>query len=96
MKEVTANEIELLINEKKELNIIDVRDVSEVASGKIPGAINIPLHVLQARLPELDKSAEYIIVCHSGGRSFMASQYLESQGYRVVNMVGGCLPGREA
>ena len=91
MKEITAKEVEALMNEKKELNIIDVREVSEVAGGKIPGAMNIPLKLLEVRMPELDKSKEYMIVCHSGGRSFLASQFLESHGYKVINMTGGML-----
>ena len=91
MKEITAKEVEALMNEKKELNIIDVREVSEVAGGKIPGAMNIPLKLLEARMPELDKSKEYMIVCHAGGRSFLASQFLENHGYKVINMTGGML-----
>jgi rhodanese-related sulfurtransferase len=42
-------------------------------------------------LHELDKSKEYTLVCHSGGRSAHASRYLESYGFNVINMVGGML-----
>lgn len=71
--------------------MIDVREISEVARGKIPGAVNIPLNLLEARMHELDKSKEYMVVCHSGGRSFLASQFLESHGYKVINIIGGML-----
>ncbi|MBL4950653.1 rhodanese-like domain-containing protein [Neobacillus sp. YIM B02564] len=91
MKQITAKEVEALLNQNKQLNIIDVREVSEVATGKIPGAVNIPLGLLEFRMQELDKSKEYIIVCHSGGRSFRAAQFLESYGYNVTNMNGGML-----
>ncbi|MFB6469268.1 rhodanese-like domain-containing protein [Cytobacillus sp. Hz8] len=91
MKQVTAKEVENLINEGKRLNIIDVREVEEVATGKIPVAENIPLGLLEFRLHELDKSKEYTIVCHSGGRSALATQFLEGQGYKVINMLGGML-----
>lgn len=91
MKQITAKEVEALLNQNKRLNIIDVREVSEVATGKIPGAVNIPLGLLEFRMQELDKSKEYIIVCHSGGRSFRAAQFLESYGYNVTNMNGGML-----
>lgn len=40
---------------------------------------------------ELDKKKEYIIVCRSGGRSGRAVQFLESYGFRAINMVGGML-----
>jgi len=91
MNEVTAKEIEAKLSEKQSLNIIDVREVDEVAEGKIPGAINIPLGLLEFRMNELDKNKEYTMVCRSGGRSGQATKFLESYGYKVVNMTGGML-----
>ncbi|MGG0716600.1 rhodanese-like domain-containing protein [Robertmurraya massiliosenegalensis] len=91
MKEITPKEVAALIKEGKNLNIIDVREVDEVASGKIPGAVNIPLGLIEFRMTELDKTKEYIIVCRSGGRSGRASQFLESYGFNVINMTGGML-----
>jgi len=91
MKEITPKEVETFIQEGKQLNIIDVREVDEVAAGKIPGAVNIPLGTIESRMNELDKSAEYIMVCRSGGRSGRATQFLEREGYNVINMSGGML-----
>lgn len=91
MKEITPKEVESLLKEEKELNIIDVREVDEVAEGKIPGAIHIPLGLVEFRMNELDKSKEYIMVCRSGGRSGRATQFLEGQGFNVTNMTGGML-----
>ncbi|MEH6996537.1 rhodanese-like domain-containing protein, partial [Neobacillus drentensis] len=56
MKQMTAKEVEELLNQGKNLNIIDVREVKEVAAGKIPGAVNISLGLLEFRMHELDKS----------------------------------------
>lgn len=95
MKEMTAKEVKSLINEGKALNIIDVREVDEVTAGKIPGAVNIPLGLVEFRMHELDKSKEYIMVCQSGGRSGRATQFLEYQGYDVINMQGGMLSWEE-
>lgn len=91
MKEISANEVEALLDEGKKLNIIDVREVAEVATGKIPGAVNIPLGLVEFRMNELDKTKEYIMVCRSGGRSGRATQFLESYGFNVINMTGGML-----
>ena len=91
MKQMTVKEVEALLNEGKRLNIIDVREVDEVAAGKIPGAVNIPLGLVEFRMHELDKSKEYIMVCRSGGRSGRATQFLESYGFNVINMSGGML-----
>ena len=91
MKQMTAKEIETLLNEGKKLNIIDVREVDEVAAGRIPSALNMPLGLVEFRMHELDKSKEYIMVCRSGGRSGRAAQFLESYGFNVINMAGGML-----
>lgn len=91
MKSISTNELKDLLAKGQELNIIDVRETSEVAEGKIPSAINIPLGLLEFRIQDLDKSKEYIMVCRSGGRSGQASLFLESQGYKVINMTGGML-----
>lgn len=91
MNQITAKELELLLEEKKDVNIIDVREAAEVAGGKIPGAVNIPLGLIEFKINELDKSKEYYIVCYSGGRSGQATRFLESQGFQVTNMMGGMM-----
>lgn len=91
MKQLSTTEVKQLLESGKSLNLIDVREVDEVKEGKIPGVVNIPLGLLEARMHELDKSKEYIMVCRSGGRSGCATQFLESWGYQVINMSGGML-----
>ena len=91
MEQITPLQVEQMMKNNETINIIDVREVDEVAEGKIPGAVNIPLGLLEFRMHELDKSVEYTMVCRSGGRSGRASQLLESHGYKVVNMAGGMM-----
>ena len=91
MNAITAKKLEELMKAGKEVNLIDVREVDEVAAGKIPGAVNIPLGLLEFRMNELEKSKDYIIVCRSGARSGRATQFLESYGFKVTNMTGGML-----
>ncbi|WP_175989411.1 rhodanese-like domain-containing protein [Bacillus sp. Marseille-Q1617] len=90
MKELSTKEVQELLKSEKP-NIIDVREDDEVAAGKIPAAKHIPLGSIETRMNELDKSKEYIMVCRSGGRSGRAAQFLESQGFNVINMAGGML-----
>ena len=68
MKEMTAKELEEKLLRKEAVNIVDVREVEEVAEGKIPEACNIPLRILEFRMHELNKKKEYIIVCRSGAK----------------------------
>ncbi|MCK7606567.1 rhodanese-like domain-containing protein [Geobacillus stearothermophilus] len=91
MKTITPKEVEERLRAGESLHIIDVREPEEVAAGKIPGAVNIPLGLIEFRMHELDKNEEYILVCRSGGRSGRAAEFLDSRGCRVVNMTGGML-----
>ncbi len=91
MREITADKIEDLLKSGNSLNIIDVREADEVVNGMIPGATHIPLGLIEFRMADLDKTNEYIVVCHAGGRSSRAVQFLESHGFNVVNMTGGML-----
>ncbi|RLP97372.1 rhodanese-like domain-containing protein [Geobacillus stearothermophilus] len=91
MKTITPKEVEERLRAGESLHIIDVREPEEVAAGKIPGAVNIPLGLIEFRMHELDKNEEYILVCRSGGRSGRATEFLDSRGYRVINMTGGML-----
>ena len=91
MKTMTTTEVQQAMESGAALKLIDVREVEEVEAGHIPGIINIPLSILELRMPELDKNEKYIVVCRSGNRSGMATQLLESHGFDATNMVGGML-----
>lgn len=70
--------------------ILDVREDDEFAAGHAPGAVHIPLNDVSARvgeLPEVDGALP--VVCRAGGRSSRAAQWLEGQGYDVINVEGG-------
>ncbi|MEK5330907.1 MULTISPECIES: rhodanese-like domain-containing protein [unclassified Lysinibacillus] len=91
MKEIAAKEVQEALAQGETLKLIDVREVDEVQEGHIPGVIHIPLGLLEFRMHELNKNETYIMVCRSGARSGRATQFLESQGFDVTNMVGGML-----
>lgn len=77
------------VEKRNELAIIDVREKDEYSLGHIKGAKNMPLSGLQETAESLDKTQPYYIICHVGGRSQMASEYLASLGYDVTNVMGG-------
>lgn len=88
---MSTEELINLLDANEDLNIVDVREDNEVEEGMIPGAIHIPLGQIPERANELDSSKEYILVCRGGVRSEKACQYLESQGFQVVNLEGGMM-----
>ncbi|SDB29672.1 NADPH-dependent 2,4-dienoyl-CoA reductase, sulfur reductase [Streptococcus henryi] len=68
--------------------LLDVRTAAEVANGRFPDALNIPLDDLRSRLAELDADKEYIVSCHSGLRSYLAERILKQKGFKVANLDG--------
>ncbi len=76
---------------KNGMLIVDVRTVPEFKSGAFPGALNIPLDDVMARLTEFgtDKEREIIVYCASGGRSAYAQRLLMQAGYTNVTNGGG-------
>ncbi|MFK4730904.1 rhodanese-like domain-containing protein [Agromyces mediolanus] len=71
--------------------LIDVREPDELAQARIEGAHHIPLGELVARLDEVPRDRTVYVLCHVGGRSARAVQYLEQQGIDAVNVDGGIL-----
>ena len=69
--------------------ILDVREPHEHERAHIEGTIDIPLGELVARIDEVPRDTTVYVLCHVGGRSAQATQYLETQGFDAVNIDGG-------
>lgn len=91
MKTINPEELQKKLDAGETVLMIDVREPDEVATGMIPGAEHIPLGLVESTYQDLDKTKEYIVICRSGGRSGMACQFLDAQGFDVTNMSGGML-----
>jgi rhodanese-related sulfurtransferase len=77
--------------------VVDVRDAPELlASGKVPGAVNVSRGMLEFRAdpespyhdPAFDRDRTVILYCASGGRSALAGKALQDLGYRDVRNLG--------
>jgi len=69
--------------------LIDVRYAEEFDDHHVPGAILIPLYELRNRMDELDLDEQYIVYCHAGGRSAVATLILAQNQFNVVSLEGG-------
>lgn len=70
--------------------LVDVRNPDEVAAGTLPGAVNIPLPQLRARLGELDRDRPVVVFCQVGQRGYHAARILAQSGFADVwNLSGG-------
>lgn len=71
--------------------LLDVRMPAELAVESVPGAMNIPLPQLRARLGELPRDREIRLICRSGGRAYYATRILLQNGFKARNLSGGML-----
>lgn len=87
--DISAPELARRLSENPPL-LLDVREPHELQISALPGALNIPLGALAARLSELDSAREMVVLCKAGTRSARALELLVSAGFkRVKNLKGG-------
>jgi NADPH-dependent 2,4-dienoyl-CoA reductase/sulfur reductase-like enzyme/rhodanese-related sulfurtransferase len=71
--------------------LLDVRNPQEIAAEAVPGATNIPLPLLRARLNELPRDREIHVICRSAVRAYFATRILLQNGFKAKNISGGML-----
>jgi rhodanese-related sulfurtransferase len=69
--------------------LLDVRTPQEFAAGHIPGAVNIPVDELRARLGEIPRDRPIATYCQVGQRGYLATRILRQAGYAAGNLGGG-------
>jgi rhodanese-related sulfurtransferase len=84
---------------KEEVVLLDVREPSETAGGKIAKAIQIPMDGLKKRIGELEKHKDktLLVYCKTGARSGAACKELSRHGFeKVYSLNGGLLAWQDA
>lgn len=79
-----------MMDQKKSLVLLDVRDEWEYRTVHLERALWIPLAELPRRIRELNPYVEIVVYCHRGMRSLDATYLLQQLGFkRVRSLVGG-------
>jgi rhodanese-related sulfurtransferase len=72
--------------------LLDVREPDEFAAYRIEGSTLMPMRTIPARLHELDRRSDVVMICRSGARSYHAGMFLKQNGFeRVFNLAGGVI-----
>jgi rhodanese-related sulfurtransferase len=92
VKECTVEDVVQRRAEGDSFLLIDVREESEFAASRIPGAVHLSKGVIErdieAAVP--DTSAPIVLYCGGGYRSALAADNLQQMGYsNVISMDGG-------
>ena len=89
--EITAEEVADRIANGAAFVLLDVREESEFARGKITSARHLGRGILERDIekavPNLD--ADIVLYCGGGYRSALAAESLEKMGYRNVRSLAG-------
>jgi sulfur-carrier protein adenylyltransferase/sulfurtransferase len=93
MEEITSTELKQRLDRGDDIQIIDVREDVEVAIGRIPNSVHIPLAQVLTRMNEIDPNRETVVHCKMGGRSARAIEALQRSGFKgkLMNLKGGIL-----
>lgn len=69
--------------------LVDVRSPSEFAAGHIPGAVNIPMDQIEARIADIHFDVPLVLVCQSGTRARITAGLLEPCNFQMSVLEGG-------
>lgn len=92
MKQMTAKELNTLLQAGEKPLLIDVREAHELAHGMIEDAIHIPMNDVPGRLDEFAdyKDKTIVLICRSGKRSEQVGDFMRFKGFKdLINLNGG-------
>jgi rhodanese-related sulfurtransferase len=91
MREFTARELHAYLEAASPRPLLlDVREPWEFETARIEGATLMPMRSIPARVQDLDKLQEIVVICHHGVRSRMVALFLENHGFtNIINLTGG-------
>ena len=75
--------------DNNEVVLLDVREPYETKICKITGSLFIPMNEIPHKVEQLDRDKSYAVMCHSGVRSLHVTNFLNSQGIKALNVIGG-------
>jgi rhodanese-related sulfurtransferase len=90
IREISVTELKARRDRGEKPVVLDVREDWELQLARIPDVVHVPMNQIPARLAELDRRAETIVMCHAGARSLRVAHFLANQGFtNVANLAGG-------
>ena len=97
--ECTVHDVKVRLDSGETFHLIDVREESEYAKGRLPGAVHLGKGVIERDIEQTidDLAATLVLYCGGGYRSALAADALQKMGYtNVISMDGGWRGWNEA
>lgn len=90
VEEISPNQLQQWLSEKKPFILLDVREQDEVLVAALPNHMHIPMNLIPIRQNEIPDDLPIVIYCHHGMRSLQVALYLSENGFDdVYNLSGG-------
>ena len=90
MESLTPRELKAMLDMGEVLQMVDVREVHETASGQIPGSRTIPLEHFSQAVGEIDEDLPAVYYCGSGYRGATAASIMLARGFeKSAVLLGG-------
>jgi rhodanese-related sulfurtransferase len=92
IKETNVPEVKKRLDAGEKMILVDTREDSEWARGRIPGAIHLSKGIIERDIEKTipDRSAPIVLYCGGGFRSALAADNLQKMGYtNALSMDGG-------
>ena len=92
IRETNVRETKQRLDAGELLTLIDVREESEWARGRLPGAIHMGRGIIERDIENTipDKATPIVLYCGGGYRSALVADNLQKMGYtNVLSMDGG-------
>lgn len=91
---VSAAELKGWMDAKRDVFVLDLRDETDVAAGRIADSVNIDLELLDTQLSKVPTSKKIVLIDLHGKQGQIAGRFLRSKGYGdVVRVDGGFVSG---
>lgn len=87
--DIAASELAAMLQRNANVQLIDVRELSEWREERLAGATLMPLGQLEADSSALDPTRPVIVYCRSGARSARAAHTLRLSGFTNVRSLSG-------
>ena len=86
---LTISELKQWHADKKELTVVDIRDIQSFNAGHISGAVHLTNDNLAAFCSSTNQSLPLVVCCYHGNSSQGAADYLNEQGFSETYSLDG-------
>lgn len=91
ISEVTIDQVQKMLDDNRDILLVDVRETQEWVAGHIPGAVHLGKGIVERDIERIEANHDRKLVLYCGGgyRSALAGCNLMNMGYTDVSSMAG-------